>query len=152
MRNQMGPLIVGLVLASLPLLIFLNAASKGEVSIARDWMRAAVVVSAAFGIGWASANILAKVVTDRRRASIVGLSLFIVMGLCPPWEYTFSPPGAPTTTKPAGYHLLFEPPQPESGNALSGVRVDITRLAIQWAVLAALVGVAYVSLTRPPAG
>lgn len=63
--------------------------------------------------------------------------LFALMGLVPPWVYTFNPPGASPTTQPAGYYLLVEPPSPRSDNYLHGVRIDYARLAVQWAVLVA---------------
>jgi hypothetical protein len=137
------PVVVGLAAALLALLIFLSAVANGEASIAQDWKLAALIVGVALGIGWAGAHIIARVVADRRRAVILGVLLFVAMGLCPPWVYTFSPSGAATTTRPAGYHLLFDPPAPDSGSSRAGVRIDILRLTIQWAVLAALFGLAF---------
>jgi hypothetical protein len=107
----MVPVIVGLALALLAFLVFLDAFVAGAST---DWKRASIVLSVALGtafaIGWAAAHLAARVLADRRRIAILGVLLFAAMGLCPPWVYTFSPPGRATTTKPAGYHLLFNPP------------------------------------------
>lgn len=88
----------------------------------------------------------------RRVPVLLGLLVFALMGLIPPWQYTFTPEGAATATKPAGYHLLFEPPEPERRHALAGVRIDVSRLAIQWAILAAIIGVFLTRRDRNQAG
>ena len=118
--------------------------------MARDWQLAALIIGlaaliigVAFAIGWAGTHIAAKLIADRHRVVVFGLLLLAATGLYPPWVYTLSPKGAATTTKPAGYHLLFSPPEPERRGPLAGVRIDLSRLAIQWAVLAACVGIAF---------
>jgi hypothetical protein len=140
----MVPVIVGVALAFLPFVAFLIALANSEASMAREWKLAAVIMGVAFTIGWAGTHLAAKLTTDRHRVVIIGLLLLGATGLYPPWVYTFSPEGAATTTKPAGYHLLFSPPEPERRGPLAGVRIDLLRLAIQWAVLAAFVGIAFV--------
>jgi hypothetical protein len=147
-RRHTVAVFVGLAMASFVVLLFIGEVMKGNVSLERGWKPATLVVGVAFGIGWVGAHIVAWSIADRRRAMILGLLLFAAMGLFPPWVQTFSPPGAPPTTTPAGYHPIFDPPMPERGNELAGVRIDVSRLAIQWAVLAALAGAAYVA-TRP---
>ena len=53
-RRRQVPAIVGLVLASLA---FLAAVADAEISPARDWKLAALIVGVAFAIGWAGGNV-----------------------------------------------------------------------------------------------
>ncbi|MBW4056822.1 MAG: hypothetical protein HIU83_15770 [Proteobacteria bacterium] len=75
---------------------------------------------------------------DRQRKLVmVGVILFILMGVFPPWMYTFD---AQTvhSEKPAGYALIFSPPLTEyPENVRFGVKIDSTRLVVQWLILAA---------------
>lgn len=48
-----------------------------------------------------------------------------------PWEYTFQDQGISQVVKPAGYHLIFSPPEPQSFLNNFGVRVDLSRCLIQ---------------------
>lgn len=80
---------------------------------------------------------------------VIALLLFAAMGLCPPWVYT----GFGTSVvRPAGYHLVFAPPTPESDRWADGVRIDGTRLLLQWAVLAAVVGALMIRRSKPYIG
>jgi hypothetical protein len=126
--------------AALAFLVFLAAAAEGKASIARDWQIVALVASVAFAIGLIGTNLAVWLLADRRRVVLVGILLFAAMGLCPPWVYTFSPTGAATTTKPAGYHFIFYGPAPERPRQNFGVRIDLTRLAIQWIILSIIIG------------
>ena len=146
-RTPTVPVIIGLALASLAIVVLL-AAGESPVNWKRAWIALPVAAGVVFAIGWAGAHFSAWLVADRRRVAILGLLLFVAMGLCPPWVYTFSPTGAATTTRPAGYHLLFDPPKPDRNSSQAGIRIDISRLAIQWAVLGALAGVAFVPHSR----
>lgn len=49
--------------------------------------------------------------------------------------------------KPAGYALIISPPGPERKDGHFGVRIDISRLIVQWLVLAAAMGLG-VFMTR----
>jgi hypothetical protein len=61
----------------------------------------------------------------------IGVGFIVLMGLIPPWQYQSS--------NPAGYGLMFSPPP--------GVHsVDITRLLIQWALVAIVSGALILSL------
>jgi hypothetical protein len=149
-RRPTVPVIVGLALALVAILTLLAvlAASEGPVNWKRAQFVLLIAAGAAFAIGWAGAHLAAWLVADRRRVGILGLLLFVGMGLCPPWVYTFSAPGATTTTKPAGYDLLFDPPEPEWDSPRTGVRIDVSKLAIQWAVLAAFAAVVFCAHIR----
>lgn len=74
---------------------------------------------------------------ERRRVATVALLIFAGMGLWPPWVYTEY---RASVVRPAGYHLIFAPPSPDSDRHADGVRIDTGRLLLQWTVLAAVVG------------
>ena len=68
---------------------------------------------------------------------ILSIALFIVIGLYPPWIYTFNAKSI-HSEKPAEYALIIEPPEPEDyNNVRYGVRMDISRLVVQWLILCA---------------
>ena len=75
----------------------------------------------------------------QRKIAIVGVVLFVFMGLIPPWTYTLNAQSI-HREKPAGYALIISPPVPEDDNPAFGVKIDISRLIIQWLVLAAATG------------
>ena len=74
--------------------------------------------------------------SNQKNIVITAGVIFILMGLFPPWSYTV---GATVhSEKPAGYALIIAPPEPESKAAAFGVKLDFSRLIVQWMVLAAL--------------
>ena len=76
------------------------------------------------------------------------VGVWLLSAAVPPWVYTFSPPrGGPAAIKPAGYHPLWIPPAPARKHSLAGVRIDLERLLIQWAIIAAIGG-AHIFLRR----
>jgi len=75
----------------------------------------------------------------QRKVVIIGIVLFIIMGLFPPWIYTLNAESV-NREKPAGYALIISPPEPEKNAVVFGVKIDISRLIIQWLVLAAATG------------
>jgi hypothetical protein len=74
--------------------------------------------------------------------------IFVGMGLLPPWIYTLDA-GSIEREKPAGYALIVSPPNPEKDLPAFGVRLDISRLLIQWLVLVAATD-GLLLLTREP--
>lgn len=70
------------------------------------------------------------------RVLIAASVIFVIMGIFPPWTYTFNGESI-HSEKPAGYELIISPPKPERGNGdpESGIRLDMTRLLVQWLVL-----------------
>jgi len=75
--------------------------------------------------------------------------IFVAIGLFPPWTYTFDAQSI-HSEKPAGYALIVSPPGPEeTGSPAFGVRLDISRLLVQWLVLVAATG-DLILLTRVP--
>lgn len=62
-------------------------------------------------------------------AGFIGTSVYV------PWEHTFQEQGISQITRPAGYHLIFSPPEPRSKRPQFGVSLDISRLLIQYFVI-----------------
>lgn len=85
-----------------------------------------------------------------RRIVILGVVLFVLMGLFPPWIYIAAIPRGGPVEKPAGYYLLFDPPAPEKSGPIWGVRVDVVRLLVQWAVVGAFTGAFFLRRRLPP--
>jgi hypothetical protein len=99
--------------------------------------------------------------------------MFILACLFPPWLYTFdlNGRGGGHSRKPAGYYFITHPPPPEeppheptppdlpdfskdsAAVAIAkrhyGVQIDLTRLAIEWAALAAATGMVWVVVVKP---
>jgi len=86
-------------------------------------------------------------VNKRQRVVVlVGVAVVAGMMLFPPWQYkrgSYKIGGItePVTVKPAGYGFIFNPPA-------SAETVDISRLAVQCAVVAVLAFGACVALSR----
>ena len=72
----------------------------------------------------------------QRKVVIVGVLLFVLMGLFPPWTYMYDWQSI-HREKPAGYALIISPPGPEENGIPYGVRIDISRLIVQWLIIAA---------------
>ena len=64
-----------------------------------------------------------------------GVALIVLMGLFPPWVYTRDARSV-HSRKSAGYYFIFTPPAPEYNYSSNGVRLDVSRLLIQWLVVA----------------
>lgn len=76
---------------------------------------------------------------NQLRILIAAGMIFVAMGLFPPWTYTLDATSI-HREKPAGYALIVSPPNPENDAPAFGVRLDISRLLIQWLILAAAAG------------
>lgn len=77
---------------------------------------------------------------------IGGVFLFILMGIVPPWVQTFDAKGT-YSEEPLGYFPIITPPKPTRESRWFGVKIDISRLAIQWFVVFVSTGV-FVSIAR----
>ena len=77
----------------------------------------------------------------------LGAVVAIAMGLIPPWSHTFDFQST-SQSKPAGYSLILSPPQPERKSPYFGVRLDSSRLVLQWVVVAIATGVGLALLHR----
>ena len=79
---------------------------------------------------------------------LVLFGVWLLSAAVPPWVYTFTAPASrESATRPAGYFLLWQPPAPERKHSLAGVRIDLVRLLIQWAIIGAI-GSAHIFLRR----
>src|SRR5512138_2771659 len=67
----------------------------------------------------------------------LGLVGIIVSGVFPPWTFTFKSSLA-SSEKPAGYAFIFNPPVPQSNDALHGVKIDQARLFAARIIIAAI--------------
>ena len=64
----------------------------------------------------------------------IGVAVVILMGLFPPWTYTFS--HNPSISKePAVYGFILEPPKKKKNSVSFGLELDITRLSVQWIIV-----------------
>jgi hypothetical protein len=76
---------------------------------------------------------------------IVGLALFLLSGIFPPWDSVIDSQGV-HLQKDLGYHLLFEPPT--ANGRYSSSKIDFSRLGLQWFLIACTTGVV-LFLRRP---
>lgn len=84
----------------------------------------------------------------QRKTLVVAALLFVASGVCPPWIYTVNGQSF-HSERPAGYALVMKPPEPMQSNLASGVKLDFSRLVVQWLVLAALTGGVLLLEERP---
>ena len=87
----------------------------------------------------------------QKKVVVIGLGIMLLMALIPPWKCIFKDRQLPLE-RPGGYGILFAPPPPDkwlaayvkstslTDTALKNplywsVRLDATRLYIQWAVI-----------------
>ena len=84
----------------------------------------------------------AKALLNRKTVLVVGAFLVAVAGLFPPWLYTFSASGI-HSEKNAGYALILTPPAREGKSEPYGIRLDSSRLVIEWVCIAAAAGAVY---------
>jgi hypothetical protein len=57
----------------------------------------------------------------------------LALTLYPPWCYTYQHSGVSQVSRPGPRALLFSPPAPEKALAAYGVRLDFSRLLLEWA-------------------
>ncbi len=63
----------------------------------------------------------------QKRIFFIGIAIIVLMGLIPPWYYQAR---GPFPSRPGGYGFIFDTPY-DIGDA-----IDISRLFIQWAMVA----------------
>ena len=98
----------------------------------------------------------------RRIILWVGLGAFVLMGLFPPWEYTRYRSGGYGSSNHyiisrwIGYRPLFEPPLEEERTTYKSSyelyhrpQIAVTVLLIQWALVAVITGVLFVTQGKP---
>jgi hypothetical protein len=73
--------------------------------------------------------------TAKQKIIGAGIMCLVPLALYIPWTYTFSGADGIHSEKPAGYHFIFDPPQPEKDNLRFGVKIDVPRVVIPMAVV-----------------
>ena len=68
----------------------------------------------------------------------VGLSIFLLIGIFPPWLYTSVWGEGIHPEKDAGYYFILIPPKPEK--SLMGIKLDVQRLCVQWIIVSVATG------------
>ena len=76
----------------------------------------------------------------QRIISIVGVVIIFLMGFIPPWKYIENN-STTYSEMPAGYYLIFSPPEPDE-EEITGVELDMSRLAVQWITILFVMGAA----------
>lgn len=75
---------------------------------------------------------------SQRQILIVGIVLFVLIGLFPPWVRTLSRPGAPKAYMSVHHKFILAPPGYDS--SYNGVQVDVTRLVVEWLTIVVITG------------
>lgn len=70
---------------------------------------------------------------------MIGLIVIVLMGVVPPWVYTFSLQGSRSKYS-AGYSPIVSPPPRQADHPAYGVSLDISRLLMQWALVGMVAG------------
>jgi hypothetical protein len=95
--------------------------------------------------------------TFQRYTIVVGLSLFLLASLFPPWVQTYHDPAGSQVKNDAGYHLLFTPPPTGFANSIVqaaypdrfGITLDVQRLAVEYILIIGIAAVLhFVGRTR----
>ena len=71
----------------------------------------------------------------------IGIIVMLLIGLFPPWIDTLYTEKYNAET-PRGYSLLFSPPEAHTHGAY-GIKIDITRLVIQWLLAGGVIYLLY---------
>lgn len=85
--------------------------------------------------------------SNQRKVLIVGLVALLIMGVFPPWMYTFDFRSI-SNDIPVGYRIITSPPEPISKMRGNGVKIDISRLIIQWLTVSASTGLGILLLSN----
>ncbi|WP_286822555.1 hypothetical protein [Desulfobacter sp. UBA2225] len=85
---------------------------------------------------------------NQRNVIIAGISIIVLMGIFPPWVNTFSVNGV-YSEESAGYDFIASPP-PKKNNCRYGIKIDTSRLLIQWVVAIAASGLGILLTARQP--
>jgi hypothetical protein len=74
-----------------------------------------------------------RINTTQRVIILSGMAVIVLMGLYPPWTYTFKS-SITYSEQPAGYGFIASPPRTIADSLMHGAKMDMSRLLIQWAV------------------
>ena len=81
----------------------------------------------------------------RRKLIIAALAAIVLMGVFPPWTYTFTYQFA-ASSRPAGYSFILTPPPREQDTPVYGIVLDVPRLLVQWSIVLGAVGLGWLLL------
>lgn len=84
---------------------------------------------------------------NQRLIIMIGMVIIVCMGLFPPWTYTFKATST-YSEEPAGYSFIASAPARKSKNLMHGIKIDTSRLFIQWVVAIAACGCGVLLATR----
>jgi len=85
----------------------------------------------------------------QKKFVVIGVAVIILMGLFPPWTYTYNYKTA-YSKQPAGYGFILEPPKKKKQAMTYGIELDVTRLSVQWIIvlMATGLGVFFTATTK----
>jgi len=84
----------------------------------------------------------------QKKLIVIGIALFILMSLFPPWTYTYKYESI-YSEEPTGYGFIFSPPNKKLPYAVHGIKIDMSRLFIQWVIVLAATGIGiYLTSTK----
>jgi len=69
----------------------------------------------------------------QKKILIVGIVIVLLIGVVPPWKHTFKS-SSTYSEVPAGYSFITSPPPRRAKSFSHGIKIDISRLVIQWIV------------------
>lgn len=84
----------------------------------------------------------------QKKLIVIGVAVIILMGLFPPWTYTFKYKTA-YSNEPAGYGFILSPPKKKSKALAHGIELDITRLSVQWIIVLMATGLGVFLTSKP---
>jgi hypothetical protein len=70
----------------------------------------------------------------------IGVAVVVLMGVVPPWAETYQDRSISQVHRPVGYMPLWLPPPSSRSGAAYGVRVDWSRLSLQWLLVGVTTG------------
>lgn len=88
---------------------------------------------------------------SKKKILLIAATLFALAGIIPPWQFTADVNGKDGfhSRQPAGYALIFDPPDNPNRSVGHGVQIDVGRLFLEWAVLAVATGMVWVLVVKP---
>ena len=89
--------------------------------------------------------------STQRAVLLAGIAVIVLMGVFPPWTYTFKS-RATYSEEPAGYSFIASPPSRRGNNLMHGVKIDMPRLVIQWVLAIAASGFGVLVTTKQKDG
>jgi len=78
----------------------------------------------------------------------IGIAIMILMGIFPPWKYTFSYKTV-NSNEPAGYGFILLPPAKKSDALPYGIELDTARLFVQWIIVTFSTGLGVFLAAKP---